>query len=150
MLGLFMTSLAEGSLAYGFVISGSNIETKMFWYRVEYFGVVSSSLGWVLFSMHYAGRCDGLRRWQMACFCLEPAITLLLVCSNQVHGLVWPTWNVRATDQFLSLDVTFGPWYWVNVAYGYCLFLGGSILLAGVLARRRRLYVSRLAASPLE
>jgi diguanylate cyclase (GGDEF)-like protein len=45
--------------------------------------------------------------------------------------------------QFLALDVTFGPWYWLNVAYGYCLFVGSSILLAASLARRRRLYTSQ-------
>lgn len=142
-LGAFMAALAQWSIAYSVVVAGADLDTKMFWYRVEYIGVVGSSLAWLLFTLHYAGLGDRLRPWHIAALCVEPLLTLVLASSNEAHGLLWPTWGMHADRNFLALDVTFGQWYWLNVAYGYCLFLGGSVLLGVALARRRRLYASQ-------
>src|ERR1051326_7095224 len=143
MLGTFMAALAEWSIAYSLVIAGADMDTKMFWYRVEYFGVVASSLAWVLFALQYSGVAEKPNVWLTACLCVEPVLTLVLAWTNEAHGLLWPTRSMHLDGQFLALDVTFGPWYWLNVAYGYCLFVGSSILLAASLARRRRLYTSQ-------
>jgi diguanylate cyclase (GGDEF)-like protein len=146
MLGTFMAALAEWSIAYSLVIAGADLETKMFWYRVEYLGVVTSSLAWVVFTLQYAGVVDKFSPRLVACLCIEPLITLVLVWTNAAHGFMWPSWSVHSDGRFLALDVTFGTWYWLNVAYGYCLYLGSSIFLAVALARRRRLYISQIAS----
>ncbi|MDQ6672792.1 MAG: EAL domain-containing protein [Chloroflexota bacterium] len=145
--GGLMAGLAHWSTAYALVIAGTDISTKMFWYRVEYFGVLAVSLAWIVFVVQYAGWGDALGRSRIALLCLEPIAMLALVWTNEAHGLVWPTWAMHQAGGFQALDVTFGAWYWVNVAYEYVAFLGGSIVLAWALAKHRRLY--RLQAASL-
>jgi len=145
--GGIMAGLAQWSAAYALVIAGTDIGTKMFWYRVEYFGVVGVSLAWILFVVQYAGWGDALHPRFIALLCCEPIVTLVLAWTNDLHGLVWPTWGMHQAAGFQALDVTFGTWYWINVVYEYVAFLGGSIALAWALASRRSLY--RLQAASL-
>src|SRR5213080_4917553 len=94
MFGTCMAALAQWSIAYALVIAGTDVATKMLWYRIEYFGVVASCLAWTLFAVKYAGWSDELRPWQIALLCAEPAATLLLAWTNDMHGLLWPTWAI--------------------------------------------------------
>jgi diguanylate cyclase (GGDEF)-like protein len=91
--------------------------------------------------MQYAGGGEGPRLWHFVLLAAEPAMTLGIVWTNELHRLMWPTWGTHQDVSFKALDVTFGQWYWVNAGYMYVLVLGGSCVLAWALARRRRLYV---------
>jgi diguanylate cyclase (GGDEF)-like protein/PAS domain S-box-containing protein len=142
-----MAGLAEWAMSYALVVAGTDLATKMFWYRVEYFGVVAVSLAWILFCVQYAGWGAALKPAIVALLCCEPLVILALAWTNDMHGSFWPTWGMHQAGGFNALDVTFGGWYWANVAYEYVAFLGGSIALAWGLARRRRLY--RLQAASL-
>jgi diguanylate cyclase (GGDEF)-like protein len=141
MLGACMALLAQWSIAYALVVAGADVETKMLWYRLEYIGVVGSCLAWAFFTMQYAGGGEGPRLWHFVLLAAEPAMTLGIVWTNELHRLMWPTWGTHQDVSFKALDVTFGQWYWVNAGYMYVLVLGGSCVLAWALARRRRLYV---------
>ncbi|MEA3059597.1 MAG: hypothetical protein QOE50_1009, partial [Sphingomonadales bacterium] len=137
---VLMAGLGEWSVAYAFVLAGTDMATKMFWYRIEYFGVVGVSVSWVMFVVQYAGWGDALRPRVVALLCCEPILVLLLAWTNDLHGLVWPTWGMHPAAGFQALDVTFGPAYWANIVYEYIAILGGSVALAWALTRRRRLY----------
>src|SRR5438105_4557432 len=140
MFAFCMAGLAEWSIAYALVIAGTDTDTKMLWYGLEYIGVVGSCLTWAFFAVQYAGWGDELRPWHIALIVAEPILTLVLAWTNGMHGLFWPTWSMHQEASFKALDVTFGLWYWLNAAYEYVLVLGGSLVLAWALARQRRLY----------
>src|SRR5579859_3072880 len=72
-----MASLAQWSVAYALVIAGTDLATKMFWYRVECFGVVAVCFTWILFIVHYAGWSEVLRPRIIVLLCCEPIVTLI-------------------------------------------------------------------------
>ena len=51
-----------------------------------------------------------------------PAITILLVWTNDYHHLIYKKIWIDFIDGYPAIDFVQGNWYWVNVAYPTCLF----------------------------
>ena len=143
---VLMLGLAAWSVAYALVISATDLGTKMLWYRVEFLPVATVTIAFALFVAQYAGWSDALRPSIICLLLVEPLVTGAFVWTNDVHGLMWPTWGMHQAPGFLALDVTFGRWYWANLLYEYLSVLGGSIALALALSRHRRLYRMQAAS----
>jgi PAS domain S-box-containing protein len=61
---------------------------------------------------------------------LIPAITLVLVWTNESHGLIWSQVSQKNGGGFYLLSLEHGLAFWVWTAYSYlCLLLGSFILI---------------------
>jgi diguanylate cyclase (GGDEF)-like protein/PAS domain S-box-containing protein len=144
---LIMVALTEWPLAYALVLAGTDLPTKLVWYRVEYLGVAALGAAWVMFIVEYGGWGTRLQPWHRVVLLIEPAVTVLMAWTNDAHGWLWATTRIHQEPAFVALDVTFGWWYWMNMVLEYGMFLIGAAVLAWALIRRRRLY--RLQAGSL-
>lgn len=58
-----------------------------------------------------------------------PAVTILLVFTNQFHGLIWQETTFSAVGRFTTLRVEHGFWFWVISVYSYMLMLLGAAVM---------------------
>jgi hypothetical protein len=126
--------------AYALELLSPTLAAMTFWAKVQYFGIATLPLAWLSFAMKYTGDRDWLERppWQQALFGAVPLVTLMLVWTNELHGLVWQDLRLKDLGPIQIIGIEHGPWFWVYIAYSYCLVLWGSVrLIVGLLGSVR-------------
>lgn len=134
------------SLGYALEIAGANLETKLFWGKTQYIGIVFAPYLWVVFALAYTnqGKQQNTRliNW-LAAF---PTTTLLLVITTEFHGLVWAETFVKEAGTFSVLGISYGPWFWVHFVSSYLFLLAGTIIILRVLRHMPGLYQAQIYA----
>jgi PAS domain S-box-containing protein len=140
---LLVLAGAVWMLGYTLELASVPLAAKIFWAKVQYVGIVFVPTGGLAFALQYTGR----RKWSrlaIAFSSIVPLVTLLLVITNEAHGLVWTKiWNrvvTVASGEYLDSDKTFGIGYWVFVAHSLVLACIASFLLVQMLVRSNHLY----------
>jgi len=71
---------------------------------------------------------------------VEPAIVVVLAWTSEWHSLIRQDVYLDTTGSFPVIGKTYGPWFWVHVAYSYLLFATCIYLSVAALRRAPRLY----------
>ena len=137
---LLMVGVAVWALAYAFELQGDHLPTKLVWAKLEYLGIVTVPLAWLVFAAQYAGRARWLTPRAFLLLALVPLATLLLAWTNEAHGLIWSRVGLQATAPFVLLELAHGPWFWVHIGFSYGALLLGTGLLSETLLRSPRFY----------
>ena len=103
----------------------------LFWAKAGYVFVNATTLTWLRFALHYTGQNKWLRASRFAWLCVIPAITIILVSTNELHHLIWKAYVFTPVQTVLAIQILrYGLWFWVNVAYGYLMvFLGAALIV---------------------
>ena len=119
---------------------GADIATKLFWAKIQYFGILGLPLAYFWFALEFSGRKAWLTRTRIFSLALIPITILLLVLSNESHRLIWPSWYLELVKgtQFLYLE--HGIAFWVNITYTYFILIASTVLMLTTIARRPELY----------
>ncbi len=113
-----------------FLVPG--LEAKIFWGKFQYLGITTVPLAWFSFGSLSLGAHGWVKRSlkQRLALIVLPAITMGLVWTNEMHGLIWRDARLQAIGSFQILAVDHGPGFWLYLAYAYFLILIGSVRLA--------------------
>lgn len=114
--------------------------TNLWWGRFEYFGIVSVPVAWLYFALHYTGNSELITRKRLLLGWIIPCITLVLIWTNDQHGLVWKDIYLEKTGAISFPATVAGPWFWVHTAYSYALILTGVALVIFHLQRAPGLF----------
>ncbi|MBU1879363.1 MAG: diguanylate cyclase [Chloroflexi bacterium] len=136
--------LAAGEWALMRTLEAAAVEmtAKIFWAKLEYPGIVSVSVFWLIFVLRYTDFGSWLtrrRRHQLVLW-IVPAITLALALTNEWHHLIWTTITPSPTRPTEILIYGHGTWFWVHAVYSYTLLLVGSLWLIRAAVRSYRVY----------
>jgi PAS domain S-box-containing protein len=137
---LLMLAVAMWQSGYALELSSADLPSQLSWGKLAYLGMVMVPTTWLVFVLQYTGRERWLTRRNLALLAIEPLVTLLLVCTNQFHGLIYSKLELHTYGSFVRLDETFGAWAWVDVAYSYLLLGLGTLLLIQAFIRSPHLY----------
>jgi len=143
---LLLLSVAEWSLAYALELGSVHLTTKVFWSQVKYMGVAFVPLFWLTFALQYTGRTKWLKPRNVVLLLIEPFLTLMLVWTNHLHGLIWSSMGMETIASVSVRVSTHGAWFWVHVIYSYLLILLGAILLFKFIIRSSYLYREQVGA----
>ena len=138
---LFVMIVGAGiwALADASGLGSVDLPMRMFWSKASYFGIVLIPVAWLAFAVAYTGR-EPLSRPALAILAIEPIITLALVWTNELHGLIWSSIAVLSTRPYIELARQYGEWFWIHTAYSYLLLGIGAYLLLAMAFRLRRAY----------
>lgn len=115
-----------------------NLATKFFWLEVEYLGVLLLPASWLAFALKFTGHGQWLTRRFTLFLAIEPILIFLLLVTSKFHPFFFMEIRVEAGEGiFFQWNNVKGLFFWVNVAYSYCLILFGSFLLLQYLSRAR-------------
>jgi len=141
MLGLVFWCVPDG-----FLLISDDPSWQHFWTKAEYVGIVFVPLAWWATAMGYSGRSRLLSRRRLVALAVIPLITLILAWSFESHSLIYRDYQFLRVDGILHLDITYGPWWWINAAYSYVFLLWGSALFLVAASRSFFLYRSQAIA----
>lgn len=121
-------------------IASVELGAKLLWANIEYIGIVTIPTAWWVFSVYYSGQENWFtpRRW--VGLVIVPAVTLILVWTNDLHGLMRQGVLLDTSGPFSTVEKSYGPWFWLWVAYTYTLLLLSTLLLGRALAGEFHLY----------
>jgi two-component system cell cycle sensor histidine kinase/response regulator CckA len=137
---LLLLAVVIWVLGYTLKLWGADLQSKLFWHKVEYLGVVVVPGAWLALALQHSGWEKRLTRRNVALLATEPLAMLLLLWTNQFHGLFYSNTRLETIGPFTGLIWTCGVGYWVNIAYSYLLILFGTFLLIQALIRSPYLY----------
>jgi PAS domain S-box-containing protein len=137
---LLMLGVAEWSLGYLFELGGLDLATKIFWGKVQYVAIAFIPIAWLAFVLQFTDRKQWLTQRNLILLTILPLITLLLIWTTERHGLMWRQTSLNHDGPFPTLEVSYGPWFWLHTAYSYTLLLLGTFFLVNMWLRSARLY----------
>ncbi len=127
-LALLFFSITIWSFSYTFLVSSVQLSSKIIWLKLEYLGIIPSTLIWLVFCLNYTNNKTPKNQSYLLVLALIPIITLILTWTNELHNLMWREIKV-APGQWGFLDFQNGPWFWVHFGYSFLLLLAGIYIL---------------------
>ncbi len=91
---------------------------------------------WLIFVLQYTERKQWLAFPRVLLLAIEPLITTIFVWTNAQFGLITTSMQLDRHAGFSAQIVTYGFWFWVNVAYSYLLILLGAFVLGWFIRKR--------------
>jgi PAS domain S-box-containing protein len=115
------------AFTYAFEYAGTTIETKIFWSKLSYFGIVYEATSFLFFALSFSSMYKYLERKYV--FSAYALATLFIVFpfTNEYHHLHWEAYSVNPLTN--GTDYQYGPTFWALVAYTYLQLLGGIIIV---------------------
>ncbi|HNP86067.1 MAG: PAS domain-containing protein [Chloroflexi bacterium SZAS-1] len=145
LFSLMMLAVAEWSLGYALELSSHELSWMLFWAKIEYFGIFGVILSALLLPLRYTRRLHWFTVRNLTLLSIIPALTLVLVWTNELHGLVWRSIRVNQVGSLALLDLEHGPWFTVHTFYSYILIIAGLIIMIQAYLRSKRPYRSQAA-----
>ncbi|MFW6250196.1 MAG: histidine kinase N-terminal 7TM domain-containing protein [Alkalispirochaetaceae bacterium] len=148
-------SIALWSLGYAFEIAATEVETKLLWANVQFFGIGAAPILWLTTIMRLL-RTETRGERALNLLWLIPVVTLFLAFTDRYHGLFRHHYALASVSNLLLLDTEYGWWHdLIFVPYQYTLYFTALVLLvrssleARPYYRRRYLYMLLVALLPL-
>ncbi len=107
----------------------AGLDTKIIWSQFSYLGIVSLPVAWFFFAVRFSGRDKWLKPSNLWLFWLIPAVTLLVVATNQWHHWLWSEITPISSVAGSPVIYTYGWWIWIHIGYSYILTLLGLVWL---------------------
>jgi signal transduction histidine kinase len=133
--GWMMLAVAWWSFASAMHTLIDDYETRVFISKWQYLGVAPIGVLWLLFTTAYSRIAWPAPRLTRVLVWIVPAVTLLLVATNEQHYLHWSAIDAVMTPLGRRLIYRGGTWYWVHASYSYVLVLIGTATLVRGLRR---------------
>ncbi len=132
---ILMLTVATWSLEYALELGSTGLAGKLFWAKLQYVSIAVLPLAWLAFALQYTQRLHWLTLKRMGLLSIIPAFTILLVWTNDFHGLFMNNVGLDTTGSFPIFTRTFALGFWFHTAYSYLLLFIGSYILIQTLAR---------------
>ncbi len=134
---LLFLSIGIWSLFYGFEIVSDNPTTIMRFLHLQYVGIVSIPVLWLLFALTYKPGSKWLKPKYKILLFIVPTITFIMVATNQYHNLFYKTSDFILVNGQLLHSFEKGPFYHLHVFYSYIIITLGIIKLLKLLKNAR-------------
>lgn len=136
-----MLAVFVWSTGYMLEIMGADLETKLFWAKIQYFGIATLPVALLVFSLNFSGYMVWRTTPKLAALFIIPILTIILVFSNESHRLIWSAWSLESiNEQTTILTLEHGPFFWVNFIYAFILLTTSTVLIIQALIRRPKAY----------
>jgi hypothetical protein len=112
---LMLLGIGLWCLLYSLEVALGGVTLKTALAGAEYLGIVSVPVFWLLFALRYTGLDARLSGRRIALLFVVPVVALLLVATNQLHGLMWNSVTMWRSNSFPALLLGHGPFFWVQL-----------------------------------
>jgi len=117
------------STGYYFELHSGTLAQINFWLKLEYLGITTFPVLFLLFIMQYTRRDRGLNYKVVAALFVIPLLTWLMLYTNDSHHLFYRAISMSAVSGVDLLHIVPGPWYWVHVLYINLMVLIANVIL---------------------
>ncbi|MCJ7635129.1 hypothetical protein MUP77_22400, partial [Candidatus Bathyarchaeota archaeon] len=75
------------ALGVAMEIWSTDLAAKLFWYKVQYMGIIVVPTGWLVYTLQYLGREKWLTRRTVSLLSIIPITSIFLVFTNEINRL---------------------------------------------------------------
>jgi PAS domain S-box-containing protein len=129
------------SFAYALELSTVGLPVALVWARVQYLGIMTLPVAWVIFALQYTNHQHWLNQRTMALLLPIPLATQVLVWTNPYHQLIWRRITLDTAGPFPILDYDHGIGFWICNGFAHLCLLFGAVLLLRSFRHAARLYM---------
>ena len=108
------------ALTYMCEMFSPDLSSKLFWNMFEYISVTVIPLLYLIIVVSYAGRQDLLTRRNLVLISIIPAISLLMVWTNDLHHLFYES-TFLAPEPYQAFESVDGPFFFLHAIYSFGL-----------------------------
>jgi len=128
----FLVSLGGGTVwCFGYAVA--LLVFDPFWRSfvaiVVWLAMMVTGITFLGFALVYTGRGRLVRSWWYRLFLLTTAVMMLLVATNELHGLMWRDFTIDPVFGLAAVSYTFQPLAFVAVGGGILAVLTASLIL---------------------
>ena len=118
----------SGAQFFGSLFTVASV--KLITAKLAYFGIVITPVAWLVFAVSYTRRQMRLPRIALNLICVIPAITMVLVMTNDWHQLIWTQVAFVRDQGVFGMITHHGAWFYVHAIYSYGLLVVATTILA--------------------
>lgn len=126
---LLMLAAMLWALSNAFEMSALNLPIKLFWANFQYICYATIPILWFILVIQFGGFEAWLTPLRLALLWIIPLITIILVWTNNLHGLMRYNVYLDTNGPFPVIGKSYGPWAYVHFAYSYLIFAATFYLL---------------------
>ncbi len=136
---LVMLAGAGWLATHAFEINAVDLETKVFWNKVQFIAIISAPIGWYLASQTFivAGKSNKYHNIFIIVFL---PIALLIIIASDWHRLLWFNARLNPINPYGELIFDRGVAYWIFIGIAYYLVVISLIPFARSAAYYRNLF----------
>jgi len=139
--GVFiLLSCAELMIVHALELRSAELQTKIFWNKMQYLCFATAPTAWLIYTLQYTGREEWLTLRNVLLLVIVPLAALLLVFTNESHGIMWTQIALNTKNPYLPLEIIYGPGGIAFVVYSCLLMCLASLPFIQLLFRSQRLY----------
>ncbi len=98
--------------------------------RVEFLGITSSTVLWMVFVLTYSNYRHWLTKRTLPLYTAIPILTFVALLTNQAHGLFYKAYDITSRGGLIVSEKIYGPVFYLWTGYAYLtLLFGGAILI---------------------
>lgn len=146
VFGFAMLAVFTWSIAYAAELSSVYLQGMLLWLSVEYLGVATIPVLWLLLALLYSGREQLVNVRSVILLFILPVIIIILVATNDMHHFVYSAVSMDTDRSFPMLSLERGPGYWINAIYAYITLITGVAILLERLRHVQEMYRRQVLA----
>lgn len=123
---------------YAFEYSASDIESKLFWSKLSYFGIVYCAVSFFFFSFEFSSKFRYLRKRLIIILYSISTLFILSPFTNELHHLHWKDYYIIPETN--ATGYVYGPLFWIFFVFTYSLLISATINVVSVFFRFSRFY----------
>jgi len=123
-----------------FELTNAEVQTIIFWSKIEYIGIVIVPVTFFISTILYSGYGKWVTRKRVVLLSIIPFITLVLAFTNELHGLIWRNLIPITVNFGTTLVYEYGAWFWLFSTYSYILLIISYIIIIRALISSFRFF----------
>ena len=124
---LLLVAISIYSFGYALELQSRQVETILFWLKIEYIGISFIPTLLVMLAFSYTGRTQFLKPWILFILLLLNFLTYLFQYSN-FQNLFYTEFRLISSGNLILADFTHGVWYWIHQILANFMLLISSLL----------------------
>ncbi|NMC45947.1 MAG: diguanylate cyclase [Chloroflexi bacterium] len=122
-----------------------SISDKVFWAKFEYLGIATLPAFYFIFASQFSRKDRWITTKNLLLFSVIPLLTLVLVFTNDMHGLIWSNIRPSNTPGIDNLIYTHGVFFWIYWVYSYIFLAWGIYRLISTFLNFSKIYRVQIA-----
>ena len=126
------------AFTYAFEYAATDLESKLLWSKLSYFGIVYCAVSFFFFSFEFSSRFRYLKKRLIVILYSLATLFILSPVTNGLHHLHWK--NYYIIPETNATGYVYGPLFWIFFAFNYFLLISATVNIIVVFFRFSRFY----------
>lgn len=141
---VFMCGISLWTLGYLLGFFDADLRWKLLMLRFEYLGNIIAVVFWLLFVLRYTQMDSLMSRRNLWLLAIIPAATYLQILFIGNHQFYYLDFGLAQKGSLMLFQKTYGPGFFIWVAFAYALVITGSFLLFRAIVFHPKLFKAQI------